>query len=634
MPTDDLTHTGPGERPSTATVVNLFTHAAGDAIWIGADDGSTIYFHNQQFESMVGLASTDNTTHPPNFLDIVAPHHRERVQSTIAAISPGDTTTLQCRLSPDTDHTHSVQLTISNVSPPSEPVPYLVGTAHRQKDRRDTVTDTEFATAIVDHSLDGILVVAPDTTIEFVNPRVGDILGTAPTDLEGMTLDALASVVGIDDATVHQLTDAITELTEGTVPEHRIDLHADTDESYELRASRLDIGDTHPHVLVQARDVTPRTDYQETVERVAEAVNRLGAAESKQAVADVVVDIATDILDQPLTTVFLYDPTEDVLRPAAATDGTAPPTFEPGTGIVGTVYATQTPAHLDDARTEPRTRPYGSTMPGGYTALPLGDHGVLAIASPTPGTLDSAALKLAEILGANTESALDRVEREQSLRESQTTLRRQNERLEEFASIVSHDIRNPISVAAGHADLLATTIDEDNDHLVELTAALDRMDTLVEDLFALAKTGDDIDDLRWLSLTEIVEAAWSTVDTKDATLACDSTHAVHADEFRLRQLLENLFTNAINHGGPAVTVTVEDLPTGFAITDTGTGIPTDLEHSLFDPGVSADPDGTGYGLNIVTGVVTAHDWSIDHVDTDAGGARFEITDVDIRSARD
>jgi signal transduction histidine kinase len=49
---------------------------------------------------------------------------------------------------------------------------------------------------------------------------------------------------------------------------------------------------------------------------------------------------------------------------------------------------------------------------------------------------------------------------------------------------------------------------------------------------------------------------------------------------------------------------------------------------VFDLGYSSDPDGTGFGLAIVTEIVESHGWSVTVTDSDAGGARFEISGVE------
>lgn len=203
-------------------------------------------------------------------------------------------------------------------------------------------------------------------------------------------------------------------------------------------------------------------------------------------------------------------------------------------------------------------------------------------------------------------------------------LERQNQRLESFASIVSHDLRNPLTVAAGRVDLARST--GERSHLDAVEDAHDRMLALIEDLLSLARAGATIGDREAVDLAAIAREAWSTVDTPAATLAIGEgvDDPVAADPDRVRQLFENLFRNAVEHGGPDVTVTVGPLAdkAGFYVADDGPGIDPAVREDLFDHGVTSNSAGTGIGLAIVSELVEAHGWSI--TTADAEGARFEI----------
>jgi signal transduction histidine kinase len=94
-------------------------------------------------------------------------------------------------------------------------------------------------------------------------------------------------------------------------------------------------------------------------------------------------------------------------------------------------------------------------------------------------------------------------------------------------------------------------------------------------------------------------------------------------------LFENLFRNAVEHGGSDVTITVGALPDGFYVEDDGDGFPEGAASEVFDAGFTTAADGTGFGLAIVSEIVEAHDWSIEATEGTDGGARFEIhTDTD------
>ncbi|WP_340098867.1 PAS domain-containing sensor histidine kinase [Salinibaculum salinum] len=214
--------------------------------------------------------------------------------------------------------------------------------------------------------------------------------------------------------------------------------------------------------------------------------------------------------------------------------------------------------------------------------------------------------------------------------ERERELERQNEQLEEFANIVSHDLRNPIQIIQSRAEMLRERDREsvDSESISAIRNAAGRMDELIEDLLSLSRQGEALDDIQVFDLSSVVEDAWNLVETGEATLQTDIHATVEADSNRLQQLFENLFRNAIEHAGPAVTVSVGTRLQGFYVADDGPGIPEEHRESAFESGFSTNEGGTGYGLHIVADIVEAHGWSIEVTESDAGGTRFDITGVE------
>ncbi|RCU47717.1 histidine kinase [Haloplanus salinus] len=217
-------------------------------------------------------------------------------------------------------------------------------------------------------------------------------------------------------------------------------------------------------------------------------------------------------------------------------------------------------------------------------------------------------------------------------RAAREELERQNDRLSEFASIVSHDLRNPLNVAKGRVDIANET--NDLAHLDGARDALGRMDALVTDLLELATQGSVIEATDAVDVAAVAEDAWANVATGGAELV-DADDPIEADQDRLLQLLENLFRNSVEHGSTSsrpgtdapLTVTVGTFAEGFHVTDTGPGIPPDERDTAFERGHSTN-DGTGLGLPIVRAVAEAHGWTVDVREADAGGAHFEFVGVD------
>jgi len=234
-------------------------------------------------------------------------------------------------------------------------------------------------------------------------------------------------------------------------------------------------------------------------------------------------------------------------------------------------------------------------------------------------------------------------------RQREAELRRQNERLDQFASVVSHDLRNPLNVASGYLDLAKDT--GDLEKLDQVDDALDRMDHLVTDLLSLAREGQDVGETESVELSTVARESWLHVATGDASLEIADDTTIDADPDRLVELLGNLYRNSVEHcstdsegdgaphdatssqtvcsatadqAGDAPTVTVGTLAEGegFYVADDGPGIDDDIDP--FDTGVTTSEEGTGFGLPIVQSIAEAHGWSVSATESDDGGARFEF----------
>ncbi|GAA0725506.1 PAS domain S-box-containing protein [Halorubrum trapanicum] len=238
---------------------------------------------------------------------------------------------------------------------------------------------------------------------------------------------------------------------------------------------------------------------------------------------------------------------------------------------------------------------------------------------------------------------------ERKARERRLTDR--NERLDRFASIVSHDLRNPLSVIRGSIEM--ARLRGETEPLERGERAVDRIDQLVSELLTLARQGTGMDEPTEFALASVARDAWETAaeGDDDAELVVARDAQVCGDRGRVRQALENLFRNATEHakpdgsaaelpdGGPeaidegetgptggeadptgggepdptddALTVLVTATDGGFLVADDGTGVDPEDRESVFDSGFTTRADGTGYGLDIVREVVESHGWSVE-----------------------
>ncbi|PSQ44363.1 hybrid sensor histidine kinase/response regulator [Halobacteriales archaeon QS_9_68_42] len=127
----------------------------------------------------------------------------------------------------------------------------------------------------------------------------------------------------------------------------------------------------------------------------------------------------------------------------------------------------------------------------------------------------------------------------------QRELERQNERLEKFVSVVSHDLRSPLSVAKGNLKL--ANEEYDDPRLTDAADAVDRMNALIGDLLTLAREGERVNEVEPVDLGGVAEDCWEGVRTEAATLETESAPEIEADRSRVRQVLSNLLRNAVEH---------------------------------------------------------------------------------------
>jgi len=212
-------------------------------------------------------------------------------------------------------------------------------------------------------------------------------------------------------------------------------------------------------------------------------------------------------------------------------------------------------------------------------------------------------------------------------RRQQTRLERQNDRLDRFAAVVSHDLRSPLSIASGYVGLAKQT--GEVEHLDGAEESHRRMEQLIDELLTFARLDDSDLETTAVDLGACVRSAWAHVSTDDADLVVDADAEVEANRDHLLQLLENLIRNSVEHGSPSVTVRVTVEPTAadadttrLRVSDDGSGIPVEKQETVLKKGYTTGSDGVGLGLAIVSEVADAHGWTVDIETSDTGGASF------------
>ncbi|GAB6879536.1 hypothetical protein JCM17823_18100 [Halorubrum gandharaense] len=506
---------------------------------------------------------------------------------------------------------------------------------------------------ILEASPDAVVVADTDGRIRFANTKVEPVLGYAPEELEGEPVETL---LHDPDREAHaaEREEYYVDPYPRPMGEER-DLYARRKDGTEIPVE-ISLGpfthDGETLVVATIVDVSEKHDREaalrnrtDTLETLHEATRTLLKTTDREAAAELAVESIQEVLGFPIAAIWLYDDEEDRLEPAAWTDQSAElvdehPTYGPDDPSISweafergrAEYVMNT--HADPDRFNPDT-PIRSEF-----VLPLGRYGVLNVGATEPAAFDSTDLAISRLWASTVTMVFVRIERERQLRGREDDIARERDRLEEFASIVSHDLRNPLTVAAGHVELARealASVDADDGSDDELAAAIEsleaveralsRMEALVADLLQLARQDADATETEPVSLADLATESWESVDTADAELVVSEDAVIRADRSRLGQAFENLFRNAVEHAGSAVRVTVGALADGFFVADDGPGIPEDRREEVFEPGVTTNPEGTGFGLNIVAEMAEAHGWTVELTESETGGARFELHGV-------
>jgi len=493
---------------------------------------------------------------------------------------------------------------------------------------------------------DAVVVVDPDGVIRAANKHVGSVLGHAPEALEGEEIGSLLfdpeSGVNGEELNRYVVDPEPRSMAAG------IDLSANSGDGREIPVT-VSIGpfehDGETHLVVTIVDVSAERAQEaalhrrtQTLEALHEATQDLLKTTDREVAAEAAVEYVEEVLGHPIAAIWLHDEDRHLLDPVAWTErsdeliGQHPTFHADEQSISWQVFESGEPEYVSDTRANPDQ--YNPESPiRSELVLPLGRYGVINVGATEVDAFNEADLAVARLWAATVTMVLVRIERERQLRSREAEIARERDRLEEFASLVSHDLRSPLNVATGNLDMVREQLEEGRMELSNLDTvarSLDRMEALVEDMLTLAKQGSAIDETEPVSLSALVDECWTSVDTADAEVDVVSDLDFHADRSRLRQALENLFGNAVTHGGSSVRVAVGALDdgTGFYVADDGPGIPDEIRDTLFDAGVTTNPDGTGFGLKIVSEVADAHGWSVAATDADGGGARFEFRGVD------
>jgi PAS domain S-box-containing protein len=469
----------------------------------------------------------------------------------------------------------------------------------RKERERELEQQRKRLTVALESSNAGVWEWAPETDEVVWHESTERLFGLEPGSFEG-TYEAFAERVHDED--IGTLEDAIDEALPTDDPfeaEYRIQSEDNGDIWIYARAEFVDIEGFSPRYIGVVSDITERKQREHELERAKERYRTLlDAAPDAIFVADAE---SGEIQQTNKAASELLDRSREEIVGMHQTDLHPPERVEE--------YAKKFREHVTSGTARAERLGEGTDI---YVRDADGAEIPVEISART------VEIEGRDFIQGYFRDITDRKEREKELQ-------RQNERLDEFVSVVSHDLRNPLSTLSLWLDMVET---EDTDEIERCRRAVTRMDQLIDDLLALARHGETDSESEPVSLSEVTSECWETTPTAEAELFVETDASVVAERARLKQLFENLFTNAVTHGGEAVSITVGHTDGGFYVEDDGVGIPESERERSLEAGYSTSDSGTGLGLNIVKQVVLAEGWEIHVTESAKGGARFEITGVE------
>ena len=174
-----------------------------------------------------------------------------------------------------------------------------------------------------------------------------------------------------------------------------------------------------------------------------------------------------------------------------------------------------------------------------------------------------------------------------------------------LSAVIAHELRNPLTVLMGHVQLLEEDLPESRS-LRHVASGANRLDALLDSLLAFAKSGEVV-----LEATDPVGLMRTAA--MDCGLDTDIVEGTsppwRLDPTRMRQVLLNLLRNAVQaspNGGVRATVRVEQDTLVFEVQDEGSGIPTGMHETIFEPFHTTRTKGTGLGLAVARAIVEKH----------------------------
>jgi PAS domain S-box-containing protein len=235
-----------------------------------------------------------------------------------------------------------------------------------------------------------------------------------------------------------------------------------------------------------------------------------------------------------------------------------------------------------------------------------------------------------------------RKQAEQSVLDYQARLVESNRELEQFATVASHDLQEPLRKVQVFGEMLAPLVPaEGQDYLARMYKATNRMKALINDLLILSRVSRKGQPFAAVDLNEVLievqDDLQISIEESHAEIEIEPLLPVFADRNQMRQLFQNLLSNAVKYHYPGQSAKVRiynqpettDRFVQVTVEDHGIGIPPEHQERIFEPftrlhGIS-EFSGTGMGLAICKKIVERHQGKLWIESEPEKGSRFHVT---------
>jgi len=512
---------------------------------------------------------------------------------------------------------------------------------HDITERKRRESEANQHAAIVEAVHDGVVTVDEENEITYVNRAVEATFGVPRERLVGKDVSALPRIATIEAESAEAIEDALDSLHTGESTERRLEVTFEMADGAtrvgELRMVPIP-GPNTDSVTGVVRDVTERDEYERVVTSLHDVTRRLFKAETPEEICAVTVHTASELLDLPVSGVWLLDEERDCLDPVAATAGAHDlidglPKFRQNEGLIWDAFHSgESVLYSDLKEVEDKYNP--ETPIRSELIVPIGSHGVLMTGAQAVEAFDERDRELAEILAASTELELDRAEREQLLSARETAISQQTDRLTVLETVLDDHAGTRLN------DAMATLEDADvpDDVREELLSDLAVAERLVTDATELSTGKATLGSRSFVDVSEAVAAAGEnvvdddTVAVDDLSLTVAEDATLRADRDRLVRLFEMLFRWSAD--GPDAEGRIGLLAEADARSVTDGGYPGGIYVERVDVAAPEDPtaltdpvaDGP-VGPAIAREIAHAHGWEFVAARTADGTVRFEVSDI-------